>query len=82
MKPRVVILSAFATPLRSGAEACVEEVSARLKDRYDITVVTARMRKDLPRRDVLPGGVAIRRVGFGLPLDKWLFPILAPFARW
>lgn len=79
MKPRVVIFSAFLTPLRSGAEACAEEVSVRLADRYDIAIVTAKMRRDLPRRDVLKG-VPVFRVGFGCTFDKWLYPFLAPFA--
>ncbi len=80
MKPRVVILSAFASPFRSGAEACAEEVAHELQDRYDIVLVTARLRRDLPRSAVLPTGVPILRVGFGSSIDKWLFPFLAPFA--
>jgi glycosyltransferase involved in cell wall biosynthesis len=77
---KVVILSAFLTPFRSGAEACAEEVSARLKDQYDITIVTARLRKDLPFIDHLPSGVKVWRVGIGSGIDKWLFPFLAPRA--
>ncbi len=77
---RVVILSAFLTPFRSGAEACVEEVVPFLKNRYHCTIVTARLRLSLPRHDKLPCGVPIRRVGLGLPIDKWLFPVLAPLA--
>jgi glycosyltransferase involved in cell wall biosynthesis len=77
---RVVILSAFLTPFRSGAEACAEEVSARLKDDFDITIVTARLRKDLPYLDHLPSGVKVWRVGFGTSFDKWLYPFLAPRA--
>lgn len=80
MKPKVVLFSAFVTPLRSGAEACAEEVAARLKDRYDITIIAARMRPDLPIDGTLPTGVRVKRVGFGSPIDKWLYPILAPSA--
>lgn len=80
MKPRIVIFSAFLSPLRSGAEACAEEVALRLADRYDITIITAQMRGDLPTRERLQGKVDVMRVGFGTPMDKWLFPILAPFA--
>lgn len=83
MKKRIVLLSAFLSPHRSGAEAMVEEVSARLKDTYDITIVTcvsdARLPKGLPRRDMV-GGVSVVRVGFGLGFDKYLFPILGPLA--
>jgi glycosyltransferase involved in cell wall biosynthesis len=80
LRPRVVILSAFLTPFRSGAEACAEEVAARLQNEFDITIVTAKMKPGLPREDRLPSGVRVRRVGLGLPIDKWLFPFLAPFA--
>ncbi len=79
MKPKVVILSAFLTPFRSGAEACVEEMPQVLRDRYDFLIVTARLRRDLPARDHL-GTIPVRRVGFGLPIDKWLFPVLGAFA--
>ncbi len=77
---KVVLFSAFVSPMRSGAEACAEEVAARLQDRYDITIVAARMRKDLPIDDTLPTGVKVKRVGFGSAIDKWLYPILAPSA--
>jgi len=79
MKPRIVILSAFISPLRSGAEACAEEVPLQLKGQYDFFIVTARMRRNLPRKDVLKGSIPVVRVGLGLGLDKWLFPFLAPF---
>ena len=80
MKPRVVLLSAFVSPLRSGAEACAEEVAAALQDRYDIIIVAARMRRDLPKKEVLPSGIAVMRLGIGHSLDKWLYVALAPFA--
>lgn len=80
MKQRIVILSAFLSPFRSGAEACAEEVARELKDRFDIVIVTARLRRDLPRTAVLPTGVPMIRVGIGASVDKWLFPFLAPFA--
>ncbi len=93
MLRRIVIFSAFLSPLRSGAEACAEEVALRLAspsearsgqapgDRgFDITIITAKMRKDLPREDLLQGKVRIIRVGFGMTFDKWLYPLLAPFA--
>ncbi len=77
---KIVILSAFLSPLRSGAEACAEEVPLALAEQFDFTIVTARMRKDLPKRDKLRGMIPVIRVGFGSPFDKWLYPFLAPFA--
>lgn len=74
------MFSAFVSPLRSGAEACAEEVAARLQHEYDVTIIAARMRKDLPIDDRLSTGVKVKRVGFGSSFDKWLYPILAPSA--
>src|SRR3989338_5998175 len=79
MKPRVVILSTFLTPFRSGAEACAEEVPRALADRYDFLIVTARLRRDLPKAGKL-FGVPVRRVGLGHRIDKWLFPLLGALA--
>lgn len=80
MTQKVIILSAFLTPFRSGAEACAEEVPLQLSDQFDFTIVTARLRRDLPKTDLLQGKIPVVRVGCGLPIDKWLFPFLAPFA--
>ena len=80
MKERIVILSAFLSPHRSGAEACTEEVALELAARYDITIVTARLQRSLPRRDSLRRQVPVLRVGFGCRFDKWFFPFLAPIA--
>lgn len=77
---KIVILSAFLSPLRSGAEACAEEVPLALADQFDFTIVTARMRRDLPKYDKLHGKIPVMRVGFGYTFDKWLYPFLAPLA--
>ncbi len=77
---KVVILSAFLTPFRSGAEACAEEVALRLSESFDVAIVTAKLRPDLSREDLLRGKVRVVRVGVGSSADKWLYPFLAPFA--
>lgn len=78
MKKNVVLLSAFLSPFRSGAEAMVEEVSSRLSKAHDITIITARFSRRLPMIDVLPGtDVRVIRVGLGMKIDKYLFPLLA-----
>lgn len=79
-KPRIVILSAFLTPFRSGAEACAEEISQRLTGEFDVVIVTSKLRWSLPRKTMLEGKVPVVRVGIGCPIDKWLFPFFAPFA--
>src|SRR3989344_3337020 len=78
---KIVILSAFLTPFRSGAEACAEEVPLLLADQFDFTIVTARMRRNLPKKDMLRGKIPVIRVGVGVGwIDKWLYPFLAPLA--
>lgn len=80
MKKRIVILSAFLSPFRSGAEACGEEVPAYLKDQYDFTIITARLNKKLPAKDQI-NGIPVIRTGFGIFwIDKWMYPFLAPLA--
>lgn len=79
MRSRVVILSAFFTPYRSGAEACAEEVAARLQNEFEIVIVTSRISSKLPKNDIVRG-INVMRLGFGTKLDPWLFPFLAPFA--
>lgn len=65
-------------------EACVEEVAERLAERFDVTIVTARMRRDLRKEErwKMEDGreMHIVRLGLGYPFDKWLFPFLAPLA--
>lgn len=77
-KTKLVILSAFLSPFRSGAEAMVEEVAVRLPESFDITIVTARMSRTLPKRGTLGNNVTVIRVGLGCTFDKWLYPFLAP----
>ncbi len=80
MKQRIVFLSAFLSPLRSGAEAMVEEVAVRLPDDMDVTIITGRFRREWKKDDVLGKRVRVVRVGIGSSFDKYLFPFLAPLA--
>lgn len=77
----VVILSAFLSPFRSGAEACAEEVPLALSTQFTFTIVTARLSRQLPKHDLLQGKIPVIRVGIGNKfIDKWLYPFLAPLA--
>lgn len=80
MRPRVVLLSAFLSPFRSGAEACVEEIALRLCEEFAITIVTAKLTGKPPEDDPFHGRVQVVRVGLGCRFDKWLFPFLVPLA--
>ncbi len=81
---KIVLLSAFLSPFRSGAEAMVEETALRLASRYDITILTSRLSRSLPRKEQwtssFGGTIAIHRIGTGFSVDKYLFPFLAPLA--
>lgn len=59
----------------------MEEVAKRLMEKFDVTIVTARLRRSFARHSSLDD-VSVVRVGFGFFIDKWLFPFLAPFAVW
>src|SRR3989338_4188580 len=74
----VYVFSTAYFPFVGGAEIAIQEVSRRLKDRFDFIIVTARMRRGLPKREVRPEGTVIR-LGFGLNFDKCLLPL---FALW
>jgi glycosyltransferase involved in cell wall biosynthesis len=58
----------------------VEEVFPRLADRFDITIITCRLKRSLPKREELgmEGKVKVIRVGLGFSFDKYLFPVFAP----
>ncbi|MCB9798582.1 glycosyltransferase family 4 protein [Candidatus Nomurabacteria bacterium] len=78
-KFKVVIFSAFYDPFMSGAEQMVKEILERIGEKYSMTLVTARIRRDLPKREQRDG-YDIIRVGTGTKIDKFLYPLLAPFA--
>lgn len=78
-KPTIILFSAFYDPWMSGAERCVQEVVDRLSDRYHFVLLTSRLSRRVPARETKAFG-EIRRLGIGHPIDKWLFPMLAPLA--
>ena len=73
-KPTIIVFTTSYYPFIGGAEIAIQEVGRRLRARFDFVVLTARMRRDLPRREERPEG-RIVRLGFGNAFDKWLLPI-------
>lgn len=73
----IALLTAFYSPFKSGAEAMPEEVPKVLYNQYTFTIITARLTRKVPKTEVLTGGVTVQRIGFGLWIDKWLYPWLA-----
>jgi len=78
-KPKIVLFSAFYEPFMSGAEQMVKEILEHLGSEYEMTLVTARIQKDLPKKEYRDTFTLVR-VGFGSRFDKYLYPFLAPFA--
>jgi glycosyltransferase involved in cell wall biosynthesis len=74
---RVLVFSWFYLPFLGGAELFVQALAARLRERFEFVVVTARLRGDLPAREDAPG-VTVHRVGLGRALDKFLYLAAAP----
>lgn len=78
-KRTVAIFSAFYAPWESGAEKFAREIAEKLGNRYRFIVFTARNSKKVSKIEKKKN-YEIRRLGFGSGLDKWIFPLLAPFA--
>ncbi|MEK7090779.1 MAG: glycosyltransferase family 4 protein [Patescibacteria group bacterium] len=72
-KAAIIIFSTAYLPFVGGAELAIKEITDRIKD-YDFFLITARMKKNLPKRERI-GNVEVFRVGFGYSfLDKLLSP--------
>ena len=78
-KPTIFACTTAYHPFIGGAEIAIQEVARRLAGEFRFFILTARMRRDLPVREVRPEGTIIR-IGFGNALDKWLLPFAVPLA--
>ncbi|MFA5133263.1 MAG: NAD-dependent epimerase/dehydratase family protein [Patescibacteria group bacterium] len=78
-KKKVAVFSAFYEPFMSGAERFVKEVTERLGEKYEMTVITAKLRKDLKDEEDF-GRYKVIRVGRGDKFDKLRYIWLAPLA--
>ena len=73
---RILVITTFYKPFIGGAEISTEEFIGRLKNEFYFVVITARIDRSLPKKE-LDGEIVIYRLGFGFYFDKYLFPILA-----
>lgn len=71
-KPVIFVFSTAYHPFVGGAEVAIEQVTKRLKDRFDFVIFTSRMRRDLPKREARDEG-AVVRIGLGTKFDKFWF---------
>ncbi|TSC72807.1 MAG: hypothetical protein G01um101470_267 [Parcubacteria group bacterium Gr01-1014_70] len=75
-KQTVIIFSTAYMPFIGGAELAVKDITDRVEG-LNFILLTARMRRDLPRQERI-GSVEVYRVGLGTVfLDKLLSPFLA-----
>jgi glycosyltransferase involved in cell wall biosynthesis len=67
----------------SGAELAVKNIVERLAGNYNFIIITSKLEIGNRKSEIkkcLKGKYTIRRVGFGFKWDKYIYPILAPFA--
>ena len=76
-KPAIIVCATAYRPFIGGAEIAIEEATKRLSGSFDFFILTARLSRDVPRRESGPDGTIIR-LGFGYAWDKWLLPVLIP----
>lgn len=73
-KKKILIFSTAYYPFVGGAEVAVKEITDRLSGEFEFDLITARLKKDLPKVERI-GAVNIYRVGRGRPLfDKLILP--------
>lgn len=72
----VVIFTTAYFPMVGGAEVAIKEITDRLLD-TPFDLFCAKLRSDTLREERI-GNVLVHRIGFGIPLDKYLFPLFAP----
>ncbi len=69
---KILIFSTAYFPFVGGAEVAVKEITNRLGDDFSFDLITAKMRKDLPKLEII-GQVNVYRLGIGHPLFDKLF---------
>ncbi|TSC69116.1 MAG: hypothetical protein G01um101466_190, partial [Parcubacteria group bacterium Gr01-1014_66] len=80
-KPCVLVFTTSYFPFVGGVEIAIKEVIRRNVVSYSFFIITARVRRNLPKREFYEGGTIIR-VGFGVFLDKWFLPFLSTYMAW
>jgi glycosyltransferase involved in cell wall biosynthesis len=75
---KILIFTTAYFPMVGGAEVAIKEITDRIRD-VEFHLFCAKMRPDTPRKEKV-GNVMVHRIGIGKPFDKYLLPILGPFA--
>ena len=77
-RKKILVCTTSYLPFIGGAEIAIREVSRRMNGVFDVYIITARFRRNLPVHEVVSEGTIIR-VGFGTKFDKWLLPFFSFF---
>jgi glycosyltransferase involved in cell wall biosynthesis len=75
---RVLIFSTNYLPFIGGAEIAVREITDRIAD-LEFSMLVPKISRTSPRKETL-GKVSVHRIGFGYPIDKFIFPLLGLIA--
>lgn len=78
-KRKLIIFTAAYYPFVGGVETAIQEIARRLRDQFDICIVTSRLSRRLPKCEIRPEAKVIR-VGIGQGVDKWLLPFFGCIA--
>ena len=78
MKPDIVIFATSYLPLVGGAQLAVHEITRRCPHLHFV-VFCCRLQRALPPVEQA-ANITIRRIGIGLGIDRFLLPLLGPFA--
>jgi glycosyltransferase involved in cell wall biosynthesis len=76
MTKRALLFATTYFPLVGGAEVAMKELTDRLPE-WQFDLVCAKIQGGLASTQQI-GNVTVHRVGFGLPMDKFLLPLLGP----
>ncbi|KND46689.1 MAG: Glycosyltransferase [Parcubacteria bacterium C7867-006] len=81
-KRKILIFSTAYHPFVGGAEVAIKEITDRIGNNFDFDLITARLRKDLPKVEKV-GNITVYRIGNGnKTLDKLLLPFLGAIKAW
>lgn len=74
-KPLLVVCTTAYRPLVGGAELAIENITKRIRDDFDVVILTARLLKNSAEYESGDDG-EIYRLGVGYRIDKLLLPFL------
>ena len=77
-RPHIIVVTTAFTPFLGGAEIAMQEIIKRLGSQFRFTVVTARLKKTVPKHDQWADARVIR-VGWGCAFDKIFLIFATPF---